>query len=178
MGLLPVILGAGLLIMLSGDKKSSSKKSEEKDDGVVDASGLLTKPKPDRKGRPKCEPNEYYSPETDKCEKFWIDGETDALVLEAIQDEVEKLSGNWKTDGEKWSFLCEDLKQGEFGDPQPNPNVNVILKNVIYELWEGAIPKDQLPPTVKSPDWVKELWKRVGTIYYWETCGIKKSTWA
>ena len=172
MGLLPVILGAGLLFMLSGDKKSSSKKSDEKDGGVVDASGLLVKPKPDRKGRPTCEPNEYYNSKTGDCEKFWIDGETDVLVLEAIKEEIEKLSD------QTWSGKCEDQKQGEFGDPATNQNVINVMKNVVYDLWEGAIPKESLPPTAKSPDWVKELWKRVGTIYYWEICGIKKSTWA
>lgn len=183
MGLLPVIIGAGLLLALSGSKKSTTEKKESKSDGVVDASGLLEKPKPDRKGRPTCEANEYYNPKTKKCEKFWIDGETDIIVSEAIQDEIAKLAEKnpaWiDNEGKKWSDLCEDQKQGQFGDKgATNQNVINIMQNVIQELWQGAIPKDMLPPSKDTPDWVKELWKRVGTIYYWETCGIKKSTWA
>lgn len=169
MGPLPIILGGALFLLATGSKKSStsSKKSKDTEEGgVVDASGLMQKVKPPRKGRPTCLPTEYYNAQTDSCAKFWIEGETDLLVKQAINEEVFKISDK------SFGNLCEDQNLGEFGDEwQTNANIIMVMKNVITKLWSGSVPQDKLPPSEKSPEWLKEIWKRVRAIYWAEICG-------
>ena len=70
-----------------------------------------------------------------------------------------------------WDQLCSDTKVDEF-NTLPNQNVKKILKEVITKLWYPGIKKSMLPPTVDSPAHIKEIWKRVSTIYFSKICKI------
>lgn len=183
MRMLPAIAVAGMFLLLSGSSKSkkSDKKGSVESNKIDPISGVnLSKDKNRPSGRPTCKSTEFFNPVTDKCEAFWIEGETDAMVAEAIDNEINNLleTNSWD-EKTNYSDLCEDKvtpgnKNNNWKDViTPNKNITTIMENVIYDLWNGAIPKDKLPPGKNSPEWVKEIWKRVGAIYYLNVCNVQ-----
>jgi hypothetical protein len=65
--------------------------------------------------------------------------------------------------------MCGQIDKGD--GLEPNPNHIKILRAVITKLWP-EVKASQLPPTIKSPIYVIELWKKATNVYYDMVCGI------
>jgi hypothetical protein len=152
MNALPIILGLGALYFVT---KKSEPQTKKKSDIV-----LVGKPV-----KIDCLKNQYTD-KNGKCQFFWTDGETDKIVEKELTSQLTKLNLKITSDSKTWDAVCLDSSE-----TQANPNYILVVKNIITKLWP-QVTKDQLPPGKNSPDWLKEIWKRVSKIYYWKTCGI------
>lgn len=168
MNALPLIIGAGIAIFAFGKSSNSSKSSNsntEKEDEIEIKKGLIDVSKiPSKQLLALCTTSQYRN-NKGECVDFWIDGETDDRVKQEFDSIVKN---NYK--GKSLNDLCDD-KKVKF-DILPNPNANDIIKLTITNLWKPVITSKMLPPTNKSPDFVKVIWKKVTDLYFSKVCGL------
>lgn len=162
---LPLILGAGVAILLLNKNKTSSSSSSSPKEATL---GKIDLNKPKEVGL--LELNCFETQFKDKdgnCKFFWIDGETD----DRVNKELDTLLVKYKD--LSWDDMCADrkVKTGSI-EFLPNSNGLKIVKKVITNLWKPVITDKMLPPTAKSKDYVKTIWKRVNSIYFSKVCGI------
>ena len=152
MDTLPIIIGLGIgafLLTNKSEPKSSVKKNILNLEAEIVKTDCLSTQFKNKKG---------------ECKYFWIEGETDELVAKEL-DNQKKSFGN-----KSWDFFCTDSMVDE--EFVSNKNYTDIVKNTILKLWNPTITANSLPPTNKSPEYIKEIWKKVTNIYYLKICGI------
>lgn len=154
MNSLPLIAGAAIGFLLLSNKSSSTNKGSEEKPlnlyGKTPEFNCLETQFKDKNG---------------KCQFFWIDGETDNRVKQEFDAIVKN-----KYKNKSLNDLCDDQKV-KF-DILPNPNSLEIIKLTIINLWKPAITSKMLPPTSKSPEYVKVIWKKVTDLYFSKVCGL------
>lgn len=154
---LPLIAAAVLgFLFLNNSKNSSSSSAKKEDEKPLNLYGKSVEFN--------CLETQFKD-KNGKCQFFWIDGETDDRVKQEFDSIVKN---NYK--GKSLNDLCDD-KKVKF-DILPNPNANDIIKLTITNLWKPAITGKMLPPTSKSPDFVKVIWKKVTDLYFSKVCGL------
>jgi hypothetical protein len=173
---LPLIAAVGLAFLFLNKKSSSSnstdsKKSDKKNNtGIINVGDINYNTGSDgSKLQFKC--NEYqYLKKDGTCETFWKDGITDNQVFKEI-DRVKTLYFPGKP---TWDSMCAD-KKVDF-ELLPNPNAQKIIKQVIFDVWKSSgVKVNMLPPTKKSPEWIKIVWKKVTAIYFDKVCGLDQT---
>lgn len=155
---LPLIAGAAIaLLLLNNNKTSSSSSSTKKEDKKkID---LVIKPI-----KLTCLKNQYKD-KSGNCKFFWIDGETDELVKQEFESILKT-----KYKDKSINDICDDIKVK--WEILENPNIKDIVKLTIINLWSPDITNNMLPPTEKSPDHIKEIWKKVTNLYFSKVCGV------
>jgi hypothetical protein len=154
---LPIILGLGAIVLI-GSK--SSKQNEPKK--IMRLSLDNIKKIPEETNPLTCKSTEYLNKEG-VCQTFWDDN-TPGLV----KIEIDKQLLDFKLNK---SELCDQKDSGDGKGIVENPNHVKITINVITKLWK-QIKASELPPTIKSPIYIIELWKKVTNVYYDKVCGI------
>ena len=152
---LPLLLGLGAVVLI-GSKSSKSSKPAEK---VIFKAGTINIPK--NTEPPKCTSVQYLNKEG-VCQTFWND-QTPAKVKEQLEIQLKGY------DLKNWDKMCGQIDKGD--GLEPNPNHIKILRAVITKLWP-EVKASQLPPTIKSPIYIIELWKKATNVYYDMVCGI------
>lgn len=172
--LLPLAIGAVILIASQSNSSTSTTKKDEKDGGLV-IEGSIVKPKNPKKpigslslggqSQIKCPMNQYYNEETKKCTDFWIPGQTDEDVKHQILEEAAKFYNKPDLGNAYVGELCEDKWQGNDieGTWIANPNQMAIIKTVIFKMWD--IPMNLLPPKKTDPAWLHTIWNNVINLY-------------
>lgn len=159
MDALPLIALAGAAFLFLGKKNSNSEKTDgkkSKDEIVVAGNIKLVD----------CKVNEFN--DNGICKKYWIDGETDLAVSQALDALIES-----KYKGKSWDEMCADKKVDNGAIIfLPNTNSLEIVKTIIANLWKPVITKKMLPPKDSSPEYVKVVWKKVTAIYFNKVCGL------
>lgn len=162
MDALPLIALAGATFLFLSKKSASSTNTNSDSDKTtgdkVVVSGdiqLIT-----------CKPNQFKI--NGVCKEFWIDGDTDLAVSQALDTLIQS-----KYKGKSWDDMCADKKvDNGVADFQPNANSIAIVKKIIMDLWKPVITSKMLPPTNSSPEHIKTIWKRVTAIYFNKVCGL------
>lgn len=145
-----IIAGLAALVLFAPKSSSKSKKNSKK---TIDGIG----------NKVICTQLQYN--DKNKCIDFWIEGETDQIVLNEIKKQVEKLKDN------SFEALCVNKEKDPINSEYiPNDNLQQIVKQTIHNLWP-SVSIDSLPPTPKSPEWLKILWVKTNTIYAQKICG-------
>ncbi len=149
----PIIIGLGAVVLLSSKSSATSTKKES----VKYVIGKIT---PKKNTANDCNSNEYLNADS-YCQVFWNE-KTPALV----KTELDKQLNAYKD--QSYDNLCQ---QKDYGDGLINPNYQKIISNIIIKLWP-MISASSLPPTIKSPVWMVDIWKKVVSIYSEQVCGI------
>lgn len=158
---LPLIAAAGLAFLFLSNKNSSSSNSNSDSKKATDKvviSGnieLIT-----------CKLNQFKD-NFGNCRDYWIEGETDLAVSQALDNELLKYKNK------SWDEMCAD-KKVDNGTISflPNANSLAIVKSIITTLWNPLITKKELPPKDNSPEYIKVVWKKVTAIYFNKVCGL------
>jgi hypothetical protein len=102
-----------------------------------------------------------------RCKLFWVDGTTDAAILEIARRRWEKRG---KPPVSEMCFSVPDPLGGEYAAPVDNPVMVEIVADSLHEHYGVS---GEFPPSDQSHYWVKAAYKRASSVVRRELCGAE-----